>query len=87
MADTQNKAIFIFTTITIIFLPLSFFTSYFGMNLQGIVDTDRTEKDFWKVCGSVSIAIILVVGLYAFRYTVQPQTWVFRKQRETLIHT
>ena len=29
-AERQNKAILIFTIVTVIFLPLSFFTSYFG---------------------------------------------------------
>ncbi|KAL9619188.1 MAG: hypothetical protein Q9160_006197 [Pyrenula sp. 1 TL-2023] len=29
-ADRQNKAILIFTVVTVVFLPLSFFTSYFG---------------------------------------------------------
>jgi Mg2+ and Co2+ transporter CorA len=28
--DSQNKSIMVFTVITVIFLPLSFFTSYFG---------------------------------------------------------
>ncbi|KAI1561100.1 CorA, Mg2+ and Co2+ transporter [Pyrenophora tritici-repentis] len=48
IADTQNKAIFVLTGFTIVFLPLSFFTSYFGMNLKGIIDTDRTEEYYWK---------------------------------------
>ncbi|RYP19187.1 hypothetical protein DL765_003502 [Monosporascus sp. GIB2] len=30
----SNKAIFVFTGVTVIFLPLSFFTSYFGMNFK-----------------------------------------------------
>lgn len=43
-ADGQNKAVFVFTAVTIVFHPLSFFTSYFGgMNLDGIVNTPRTE--------------------------------------------
>jgi Mg2+ and Co2+ transporter CorA len=28
--ETQSKSILIFTIVTVIFLPLSFFTSYFG---------------------------------------------------------
>lgn len=33
-AKAQSQIIFIFTGVTIIFLPLSFFTSYFGMNID-----------------------------------------------------
>lgn len=67
----KQKAIFVFTTVTIIFLPLSFFTSYFGMNLKGIVGTDYTEVYFWKVGGSVSITIILIVCLLAFSHRIR----------------
>ncbi len=70
MADNQNKAVFIFTAVTIVFLPLSFFTSYFGMNLAGVRDSDYTEAYFWKVCGSVSFCIVLVVVLWVFRYRI-----------------
>ncbi|KAJ9604419.1 hypothetical protein H2200_011255 [Cladophialophora chaetospira] len=71
IADSKQKAIFVFTAVTIVFLPLSFFTSYFGMNLRGIVDTSYSETYFWKVGGSVSIAIILIVCLLAFRNRIR----------------
>lgn len=32
LASSQNLSVMIFTTFTVIFLPLSFFTSLFGMN-------------------------------------------------------
>lgn len=32
LASSQNRSVMIFTTFTVIFLPLSFFTSLFGMN-------------------------------------------------------
>jgi Mg2+ and Co2+ transporter CorA len=51
IADTQYKTIFLVTDFTIVFLPLSFFTSYFGMNLMGIIDTDRTENIIGKCVG------------------------------------
>ncbi|KAK8110678.1 Protein SERAC1 [Apiospora kogelbergensis] len=34
LASTQNLSVMIFTTFTVIFLPLSFFTGLFGMNTQ-----------------------------------------------------
>lgn len=34
LASTQNTSVMIFTTFTVIFLPLSFFTSVFGMNTR-----------------------------------------------------
>ena len=70
VADSQNKAIVLFTGVTIVFLPLSFFTSYYGMNLNGIATTDKDETWFWEVCGTVALVIVCIVSLYAFRHSV-----------------
>lgn len=45
-AESNNKAILVFTVVTTIFLPLSFFTSYYGMNLKGVVDTEHGQGYF-----------------------------------------
>lgn len=74
MADSQNKAILLFTGVTVVFLPLSFFTSYFGMNLQGIVDTSKSEIYFWKVCGTVGFLIVLFITLYIFRLDISEES-------------
>ena len=68
VSDSQNKAILVFTGVTIVFLPLSFFTSYYGMNLTDVINTTRTQHFFWKVCGSIAFAIVLFVALYAYRH-------------------
>ncbi|KAI9664249.1 MAG: hypothetical protein M1831_002428 [Alyxoria varia] len=70
-SDRQNKAILIFTGFTIVFLPLSFFTSYYGMNLRGVADTAKTESYFWKVCGSITLVIVCVISLMAFCLRLQ----------------
>ena len=71
VSDSQNKAILVFTGVTIVFLPLSFFTSYFGMNLSGILNSNRSEKWFWRVCGTAALVIVLVVSLGAFRHRLK----------------
>lgn len=71
VSDAQNKAILVFTGVTIVFLPLSFFTSYYGMNLHGIVDTDKGQGYFWKICGSIGFAIVVLVTLGAFRHRLK----------------
>ncbi|PKS08381.1 hypothetical protein jhhlp_005325 [Lomentospora prolificans] len=67
VADHQNKAVMLFTIVTIIFLPLSFFTSYFGMNVRGIAEAERDEKYFWLSCGIAGFVIVTVLFTYAFR--------------------
>ncbi|KAN0076587.1 hypothetical protein V8E54_006729 [Elaphomyces granulatus] len=65
--DNQERAFRLFTAVTVVFLPLSFCASYFGMQLQGIVGTPRSEVYFWYVCGTTTLAIIVVFTLYTFR--------------------
>jgi Mg2+ and Co2+ transporter CorA len=57
----QSKSVVIFTALTIIFLPLSFFTSYFGMNLTDIAIANRNSKFFWLISGPISGGIIITV--------------------------
>ncbi|KAI9844689.1 MAG: hypothetical protein M1837_005431 [Sclerophora amabilis] len=67
VADSQNNAVLVFAGVTTVFLPLSFFTSYFGMNLKGIADTDHTERYFWAVCGAIGFVLIILVLPIAFK--------------------
>ncbi|KAH8585559.1 hypothetical protein B0O99DRAFT_603206 [Bisporella sp. PMI_857] len=50
-AVRQGRSIMLFTIVTIIFLPLSFFTSLFGMNAKKRVNGDFTFGSSQKSCG------------------------------------
>jgi uncharacterized membrane protein len=69
--DFMNKAILVFAVVTIVFLPLNFFTSYFGMNVQGIRESKHGERYFWTVAGSSTVIIIVIVSLYAFKHKIR----------------
>ncbi|KAI0099775.1 hypothetical protein GGR51DRAFT_576190 [Nemania sp. FL0031] len=47
----QGGAIMLFTIVTVIFLPLSFFTSFFGQNVSEITGDDQnpTTWELWKL--------------------------------------
>jgi hypothetical protein len=47
--EDHGKAIMVFTVVTIIFLPLSFVTSFFGMNTNDIRDMASGQSLFWAV--------------------------------------
>ena len=70
VADSQNSAILIFTTVTIVFLPLSFLTSYFGMNLRGVVDTTHNQTFFWRICIAFATALLGWVFIVAYKKAV-----------------
>ncbi|KAI1812784.1 hypothetical protein GGS20DRAFT_516952 [Poronia punctata] len=60
LASSQNLSVMIFTTFTVIFLPLSFFTSLFGMNTYEWGDPD----DF------VSLELIGIISLPASAFLI-----------------
>ncbi|KAF2026898.1 hypothetical protein EK21DRAFT_33642, partial [Setomelanomma holmii] len=47
--EDHGKAIMVFTIVTIIFLPLSFVTSYLGMNTIDIRDMGSGQSLFWTI--------------------------------------
>ena len=64
--SNHNKAIFIFGVVALIFLPLSFFTSYFGMNTFDIRDTESSQGDFWKVALPISAGVVGLTIIVAY---------------------
>ncbi|KAI3316983.1 hypothetical protein HD806DRAFT_516300 [Xylariaceae sp. AK1471] len=53
LASTQNLSVMIFTTFTVIFLPLSFFTSLFGMNTREWGEPERFVS--LRLIGAISL--------------------------------
>ena len=68
VAADQSRSIMIFTIFTIIFLPLSFFASVFGINARewSGVDQNLRLHTILTYMGSISIAVIVVALLVAF---------------------
>ena len=68
VAANQSRSVMIFTIFTIIFLPLSFFASIFGMNVRewSGTDTNVTIQTAFTYMGAISIAVIIVALLVAF---------------------
>jgi len=72
---SQGRSIMLFTIITIIFLPLSFFTGVFGMNatnLTGAVGDDLyTWGDIFKYMIPLSALVIICSLLFVFSTVVR----------------
>ncbi|KAF5631385.1 uncharacterized protein FTJAE_7895 [Fusarium tjaetaba] len=71
----QGRAIMLFTIVTIVFLPLSFFTSYFGQNIFEITGDENNPHawDLWRY------GIVILAPLLAY-CTVKP-CWSLRRTR------
>jgi hypothetical protein len=50
------------------------------MNLRGIINTTKTELEFWKVCGPIAIGIILFVTLGAARHRLWSRRGFFARE-------
>jgi hypothetical protein len=68
VAMKQNQRVLIFTLFTIFFLPLSFFTSLFGMNVRDWSDdpSNKTLRSVITLTGSISAVIIIIAIVFAF---------------------
>lgn len=75
LASSQNLSVMIFTIFTVIFLPLSFFTSLFGMNTLEWSGGETTDYPSISYIGAVSLPtsalVILVTLVAAFSAHVQ----------------
>lgn len=64
--EDHGKAILVFTIVTMIFLPLSFISSFFGMNFSDIRDMEQTQRMFWIVAGSLTVGVVALSLFMAF---------------------
>ena len=67
LQDDNNRAIFTFTFITVLFLPLTFVAGFFGMNLAGISDTHRTAASFWYIGFPLTAGIMGICAVIILR--------------------
>lgn len=49
------------------------------MNLQGIVNTGRTERYFWAVCGSVTLFVVSFTVVFGFKERLYAWFWQNRR--------
>ncbi|KAI8965869.1 hypothetical protein F5Y11DRAFT_258925 [Daldinia sp. FL1419] len=61
--DRQEAAVYAFTMVTIIFLPLSTISSIFGMNSSDVRDMELGQWAYWAAALPTTIAVI-VIGLW-----------------------
>ncbi|KAK7538589.1 uncharacterized protein J3D65DRAFT_622491 [Phyllosticta citribraziliensis] len=64
--EDHGKAIFVFTVVTTIFLPLSFITSYFGMNFADVRDTAWNQDMYWAIAGPTTLAVGATVLIISY---------------------
>jgi Mg2+ and Co2+ transporter CorA len=72
--EDNSKAIYIFTTVTVIFLPLNAVSSALGMNVVDIRGTTRSSDLFWEIAVPTTIAVLvmcLILVRIKFKFKVR----------------
>ncbi|KAF2011530.1 hypothetical protein BU24DRAFT_426613 [Aaosphaeria arxii CBS 175.79] len=64
--ENNGKAIMVFTIVTVIFLPLSFVTSYLGMNTSDIRDMENKQSLFWEISLPLTVVTMGVMLFIAY---------------------
>ncbi|KAI1497760.1 hypothetical protein F5X99DRAFT_432688 [Biscogniauxia marginata] len=71
----QGQSIMLFTSVTIIFLPLSFCTSLFGMNAAEFNDGSLTLAQEFTYTFPISLGVIIISFVLAFSRTALTNTF------------
>ncbi|OAL53516.1 hypothetical protein IQ07DRAFT_640571 [Pyrenochaeta sp. DS3sAY3a] len=81
-STNQGRAVMVFTIVTIIFLPLSFFTSYFGQNVSEITGDPKnpTSWHLWRIATPITIVVVAVAFFMAL-YIRKPDSRIWGRRR------
>tara|TARA_R110000751_G_scaffold307911_2_gene435248 strand:+ start:58409 stop:59404 length:996 start_codon:yes stop_codon:yes gene_type:complete len=63
IAEQQGMRMYVLSLVTAIFLPLSFLTGIFGMNVAGLPGTEEPKAFFYLASTMVIVAIVLLIGM------------------------
>ncbi|KAI0964955.1 hypothetical protein F4678DRAFT_454429 [Xylaria arbuscula] len=73
----QGRSIMVFTLATIVFLPLSFLTSVFGMNNQEFGNNNWSLKQQLLYIFTISAGVVFISLLFAFSAWTRAWAWAF----------
>ena len=63
VAEMQGMRMYVLSLVTAIFLPLSFLTGIFGMNVAGLPGTENPEAFNYLAMGMLGLALFMLIGM------------------------
>lgn len=61
MSEKLNKSMYILSLVSSIFIPLTFFTSIFSVNIAGLPGLENPQAFFWMSIAMILIALIQII--------------------------
>ncbi|KAI1208460.1 uncharacterized protein F4807DRAFT_152454 [Annulohypoxylon truncatum] len=80
--DRQEAAVYAFTMVTIIFLPLGTISSIFGMNTSDIANLESGQWLYWAVALPIT-ALVIVAGLAWMGELSNLGQWLLRRPKNS----
>jgi len=66
--DDHGKAILVFTIVTLVFLPLSFVSSFLGMNTADIRNQTSNQTLYWAIALPVTACVVVLALVIGYKY-------------------
>ncbi|KAL8827563.1 MAG: hypothetical protein Q9170_006968 [Blastenia crenularia] len=57
ITDGQSRSLVLMTLVQLVFIPFVALCGYWGMNMSDIRQTSMDQRDFWRICASVVLAV------------------------------
>lgn len=67
LEEDHGKAIRVFTVVTLFFLPLSFVSSFLGMNTVDVRNSDANQGIFWMTGVPITVAVLALAFIYGYK--------------------
>lgn len=68
--DDHGKAILVFTIVTLVFLPLSFVSSFLGMNTVDIRNQTASQSRYWIISLPLTAGVVVLALVIGYKYEV-----------------
>lgn len=68
--DDHGKAILVFTIVTLVFLPLSFVSSFLGMNTVDIRNQTASQGLYWIISVPLTAGVMIFALVIGYKYEV-----------------
>lgn len=67
MEEDHGKAIRVFTVVTLFFLPLSFVSSFLGMNTTDVRNSEWNQAIFWITAVPITVGVLSLAFIYGYK--------------------